>query len=145
MALKKPSLGQAIQAAAFLFCAALALRITSGVDGTEFSGGWLTGPLLSMTEIGIDLFVVALVLTILIPRVAAVIGLLSSALCLPLYCFFIAPVPFAQVFAPGHEFKVQPAAGIHWHPWPVAASLVAIITVYVCSRRLAVRGAAQAK
>jgi hypothetical protein len=135
--LKKPDIGQAFQAGSFLLCVFLALRITSGLDGTEFSGGWLTGPLLSMADIGTVLFILALVLTFLFPRVAASVGLASSLLCLPLYFFFIAPVPFAQVFARGHEFKVHPAPGFHWHTWPVTALLAVTIAVYVCIRRLA--------
>lgn len=138
--MKKPDIGQAFQAGSFLFCAFLALRITSGLDGTEFSGGWLTGPLLSMADIGTVLFILALVLTFLFPRVAAAIGLASALLCLPLYCFFIAPVPFAQVFARGHEFSVQPAPGLHWHTWPVTALLGLAAAFYVCIRRFAAGG-----
>jgi len=29
---------------------AVALRNTNGLEGTEFTGGWLTGPLLSMID-----------------------------------------------------------------------------------------------
>ncbi len=131
--------GQAFQAAVFLLCVFLALHITSGLDGTEFSGGWLTGPLLSMTDIGTGLFMLALVLTIFVPRVAAAIGFASSLFCLPLYCFFIAPVPFARLFARGHEFKVQPAPGFHWHTWPMAAMLALVVAAYTCIRGLADR------
>jgi len=135
--LRKPDAAQAFQAGSFLLCVILELQITSGVEGTEFSGGWLTGPLLSMADIGTGLFVVALVLTFLVPRVAAAAGLISSLLCLPLYCFFVAPAPFAQVFARGHEFKLQPAPGFHWNTWPVAALLAIAFALYLCVRRLA--------
>lgn len=66
------------------------------------------------------------------PRVAAGIGVASSVLCLPLYLFFIAPVPFAQIFARGHEFKVQLTSGFHWHVWPVAGLLALAVTIYIC-------------
>jgi len=134
--MRRPDIEQVFQAGSFLLCVFLELQITSGLDGTEFSGGWLTGPLLSMADIGTLLFVLALVLTFLFPRVAAAIGLASSLLCLPLYCFFIAPVPFAQVFVRGHEFKVQPVQGFHWHTWPVTALLGVAVAVYACIRRL---------
>jgi hypothetical protein len=111
---RKPDILQVCQAGSFLLCACLAWQVTSGYEGTEFSGGWLTGPLLSMEEIGTVLFILAIVLTFVFPRVAAAIGLAASVLCLPLYFFFIAPVPFAQVFACGHEFKVEPVPGFHW-------------------------------
>jgi hypothetical protein len=100
-------------------------------------------PLLSMAEIGTLLFVLALVLTFLFLRVAAAIGLASSLLCLPLYCFFIAPGPFAQVFAHGGEFDVQPAPGFHWQTWPVTALLGVAVAVYACIRRLSHSGRTQ--
>ena len=34
----KPDAGQAFQAASFLLCVSLALKLTNGVAGTEFSG-----------------------------------------------------------------------------------------------------------
>lgn len=132
----RPDAGQAFQAASFLLCVSLALKLTSGLEG-EFSGGWLTGPLLSMADNAFILFVLGLILTFFFPRIAAAIGILASLLCLPLYCFFIAPVPFAQVFARGHEFSIQPAPGFHWHTWPVTAFLSAVIALYSCIRRLA--------
>jgi hypothetical protein len=97
----------------------------------------------SMAEIGTLLFVLALVLTFLFRRVSAAIGLASTLLCLPLYCFFVAPVPFAQVFARGHEFKVQPAPGFHWHTWPVTALLGVAVAIYACIRRLSTSGPMQ--
>ena len=135
--MKRPNIAQTFQAGSLLLCVFLALQITSGLDGTEFSGGWVTGPLLSMADIGTLLFVLALVLTFLFPRVSAALGLASTLLCLPLYCFFIAPVPFAQAFASGHEFKVQPAPGFQWHTWPVTGLLALAVTIYLGIRRFA--------
>jgi hypothetical protein len=140
LTVRKPDAGQAFQAASFLPCVSLALKLTSGLDGTEFSGGWLTGALLSMADNAIILFILALVLTFFFPRVAAAIGLLSSLLCVPLCCFFIAPVPFAQVFARSHEFKDQPSPGFHWHAWPVVTLFAVALTCYLCIRRLAAKG-----
>jgi hypothetical protein len=134
---KKPDIQQVYQAGSYLICVFLALQITSGLEGTEFSGGWLTGPLLSMEDTGTVLFIVSVVLTFVFPRVAAAIGLASSLLCLPLYLFFIAPVPFAQVFARGHQFKDQPAPGFHWHMLPVTGLLALAVTLYFCIRRVA--------
>jgi len=132
--MRKPDASQVVQAMSFLLSLCLALQVTSGLDGTEFSGGWLTGPLLSMADIGTVIFILAFVLTFLFPRVAAAIGLVSSLLCVPLCCFLVAPIPFAQVFARGHEFKVQPAPGFHWHTWPGIALLVAAFNCYLCVR-----------
>lgn len=140
MNLKKPEMGQLIQAGIFIVCILLALQLTDGLEGTEFGGGWLTGPLLSMADIGTVLFILALVLTFVLPRVAAGIGLVSCLLCLPLYGFFVAPVAFAHIFARGHEFKVQPAPGLHWHTWPVTALLAAAVAVCICVHRLIPNG-----
>lgn len=143
MSLKKPDILQVCQAGSFLLCVSLAWHVTSGYEGTEFSGGWLTGRLLSMEVIGTALFIVAVVLTFVFPRVAAAIGLTASALCFPLYFFFIAPVPFAQVFARGHEFKVQPVPGFHWIIWPVVGLFGLAVTLYFCIRCLAATGQKQ--
>lgn len=133
---KKPDIQQIYQASSCVLCVVLALKDTDGLEGTEFSGGWLTGPLLSMADVGTLLFVLAVVATFVFPRVAAAIGLASSLLCLPLYLFDIAPVPFAQVFARGHEFKGYVAPGLHWTTWPVTGLLALAVTVYVCIRRI---------
>ena len=143
MKLKKPGIGQAVQAGGFVICAFLALQFTNGLEGTEFGGGWLTGPLLSMAEIGTVLFILAFVLIWLFPRVAAGIGLASCLLCLPLYGFFIAPVPFAHVFARGHEFKVQPAPGLNWHTWPAIALIAIAVVLCMCIHRLTASGRMQ--
>jgi hypothetical protein len=133
--LRKPDAGQAFQAGSFLLCVYLALQLTRGLDGTEFSGGWLTGPLLSMADSGTLLFILAIVLTILFPRVAAAIGLASSLLCVPLCCFFIAPLPFAHVFARGIEFSSQPTPGFHRRMWPVTTLVAVALASYLCIRR----------
>jgi hypothetical protein len=143
LSVKKPDLQQVCQAGSFLLCVFLALQITDGLEGTEFGGGWLTGPLLSMADIGTLLFVLALVVTFVIPRVAAAIGIASSLLCSPLYFFFIAPVPFNQVFGFGHEFKVKHAPGFHWHTWPVTGLLALAVTLYFLHRRHAETGRKQ--
>jgi hypothetical protein len=52
LCVRKPDIQQVFQAGGCLLCVFLALRNTDGLEGTEFSGGWLTGPLLSMEDIG---------------------------------------------------------------------------------------------
>jgi hypothetical protein len=130
--MKKPGTQQLCLALVCLVGVFVALRNSNGLDGTEFSGGWLTGPLLSMTDVGVVLFLVALIVTFVSPRVAAAIALASSLLCLPLYLYFIAPVPFNRIFSFGHQFKVQPSAGLHWDRWAIAGVLTLAATVYVC-------------
>jgi hypothetical protein len=135
--MRKLDAWQVLQEISLLLCLSLAIQVTSRLDGTEFSVGWLTGPLLSMANIGILLFIVALVVTFLFPRVAAATGIVASLLCVPLCCFFIAPVPFAQAFARGHEFKVEAQPGFHWHTWPVVTLFAAALVCYLGVRRFA--------
>jgi hypothetical protein len=116
----------------------VALQNTGGLEGTEFSGGWLTGPLLSMADIGTALFLLALIAAFLYLRVAGAIALVSSLLCLPLYLYFTAPVPFHRIFGFGHQFKVQPTGGFHWHRWAMAGVLTLAVTTYACLRSFAV-------
>jgi len=138
--LRKLDAGQAFQAGSFLLCVYSALQLTRGLDGTEFSGGRLTGPLLSMADSGTLLFILAIVLTVLFPRVAAAIGLASSLLCVPLCCFFIAPLPFARLFARGIEFSFQPPPGFHWRMWPVTTLVAVALASYLCIRRFVMSG-----
>jgi len=136
--MKKPQKLQLWLAVSCLACVVVVLSNTNGLEGTEFSGGWLTGPLLSMADIGALLFVLALIVTFRTPKVAGVLGLASSLLCLPLYLYFMAPVPFSEIFGFGHQFKVQPSAGFHWDPWAIGGILTIAVTTYVCLRGLAV-------
>ena len=133
--MKKPDIQQLYQAGSYLICVFLALQITSGLEGTEFSGRVADrSAALNGGHRNCSLH------RLFCPNVcvpAATIGLASSVLCLPLYLFFIAPVPFAQVFARGHEFKDQPTPGSHWHMWPVIGLLALAVTLYSCIRRAA--------
>jgi hypothetical protein len=122
----------------YLACVVVVLCNTNGLEGTEFSGGWLTGPLLSMADIGTVLFVLAFVVTFRTPRIAAALGIASSLLYLPLYLYFLAPVPFSEIFGWGHQFKVQPNEAFHWDPWATGGVLTIAVTTYGCLRGLAV-------
>ena len=136
--MKKPQKQQLWLAVNCLACVVVVLCNTNGLEGTEFSGGWLTGPLLSMADIGTGLFVLALIVTFWTPRIAAALGLASSLLCLPLYLYFLAPVPFNEIFGFGHQFKSHPSGGFHWDPWAIGGVLTIAVTTYVCLRGLAV-------
>ena len=120
--------------------AALTLQNAVGLEGTEFSGGWLTGRLLAMADVGAVLFVLALIATFPFPRIAAGVGLASSLLCLPLHLYLVAPAPFAAIFGFGHEFKVRPGAGFHWDPWAIAGLFMLAVATYVCSHGFAAIG-----
>jgi len=135
--MKTPGKQQIGLAICCVVCAFVALQNTGGLEGTESSGGWLTAPLLSMADIGSALFLLALIVTFLYPRVVGAIALVSSLLCLPLYLYFTAPVLFNRIFGFGHEFKVQPTGGFHWHRWVMAGVLTLAVTTYACLRSFA--------
>jgi hypothetical protein len=141
--MKKPGIDRLWQAGGCLLCALLTLKITSGPGESEFSGGRLTGPVHSMADVGTVLFVVACVVTFVYPRVAAVVGIAASLLCLPLYLFLLAPVPFNQIFGSGHELKTQEPPGFQWETWPVMGLLSLAVIGFLCIRRIAVREAGQ--
>lgn len=130
--MKKPGSQQLSLAASCLMCVILALRNTKGLEGTEFSGGWLTGPLLSMIGVGTVLFAIAFIAAFFFPRIAAGVGLLSSLLCLPLYLYLLAPVHFSQIFGSGHQFKVQPGTDPGLDAWALAGLLTLMLTGYLC-------------
>jgi hypothetical protein len=136
--MKKPGAHQVALALICLVGVFVGLQNTKALNGAEFSGGWLTGPLLSMADIGTALFLLALVVAFGFPRVAAAIGLASSLLCLPLYVYLVAPVPFSRIFGFGHEFKVHPSEGFHWNTWAIAGVLTVAVTAYVCLRGVAI-------
>lgn len=131
--MKKPGSQQLSLAASCLMCIILALRNTEGLEGTEFSGGWLTGPLLSMIGVGTVLFALAFIAAFFFPRIASAIGFFSSLLCLPLYLYLIAPVQFNLIFGSGHQFKVQPIPNFPSERiWASAGVLILMVTGYFC-------------
>jgi len=66
------------------------------------------------------------------PRLAAALGIAASLLALPIHFYFIATVPFSEVFAPGHEFRLQPSAGFHWEKWTVIGVLALAAAFFLC-------------
>jgi hypothetical protein len=121
------------QAAACLLCAVVISRYGSDLEGTEFSGGWLTGPLLDMKDVGSLLFVLALLLMFFYRRIAAATTLIACLLCLPLYLYFTAPGPFRWVFR--GEYSVPLQASFVWNKWNITG--IVALTIAAC---LGIRG-----
>lgn len=115
----------------------VAVQSAVGFEGTEFNGGWLTGRLLSLLEIGSLLFLMALLATFIHLRIASGVGLAAAVLSLPLYFYLVFPVGFSQIFAFGHEFKVQPSSGFHENKWAITGLRALAATIFVCVRALA--------
>src|SRR5258708_1376122 len=89
------------QAISCVLCIAVAWVHSDDVGASEFSGGRVTGPLFAMADNGSLLFIPALVLPFFYRRIAAVVRLLASILCLPLYLHFTAPPPSRSLLRAG--------------------------------------------
>ncbi|MGB9105851.1 MAG: hypothetical protein WCC59_13905, partial [Terriglobales bacterium] len=103
-----------------------------------FGGGWLTGSLLHLYDIGVLLFVPALLLTLFFRRIAAVVTLMACLLCLPLYFYFVAPAPFRWIFSRA-VFEAPLQARFRWNNWAITGILAIVIAIYVHTRSL-IRG-----
>src|SRR4051812_29327377 len=101
---------QFTQAVWCLVCAVVVWRYGYSLEGTEFSGGRLTGLLLNMKAIGALLFVLACAIVFFHRRIAAGIAILACLLCLPLYLYFAAPGSFRWLFR--GEYSVPLRAGL---------------------------------
>ena len=105
----------------------LTLRIFNAVDGSEFSGGRITGPIGTMCDVAIVGFFVGIVLAYPFPRVASVISLLASLLSLPLLLYFIAPVPFRTVVR--GEYSVPLQSNFVWSKWSLEPAIAVLIVI----------------
>jgi hypothetical protein len=127
-------LGQKVfLSAGCLLCAAVAWKFQIDLDGSEFSGGRLTGPLLTGSAVGAVLFALTVLLVYLYPRAAALTAFSASVLCLPLYAYFAATRLFRNVF-PG-EYSVPPQS-VGREGWSIAGILLMACIVYAFYRAL---------
>src|SRR5690242_7255654 len=111
-----------LQAGCCLACVLVALRYSSGLDDSEFSGGRITGPILDLFDGGTLLLALAGILSFFLHRVAAAAALIATLLCLPLYIYFTAPGPFRAVFH--GEYSVPYPSYFVWN-WPNTAAIAA--------------------
>ena len=100
-----------LQAGSCLIGLVVAWKYSLALEGTEFSGGRITGPLLTVHFIGSALFILALVLTFIRLRIAAAGAFVASLLCLPVY------LPLTS------NFK--------WEGWATAGILVVLLMSYL--------------
>ena len=91
-------------------------------------GGWVTGPILDISEIGTFLFVVALPMTFVSRRISGAVAVLASLLCWPLYLYFTVPGPFHWVFR--GQYKVHLQANVVWEKW----SIIGILALAIAAR-----------
>jgi len=99
---------------------------------SEFSGGWLTGPLLGMAELGSLFFVVALLLTFFLRRTASTIALAAVLLCFPFYLCILMPGLYRRISK--GEYSVPLYRPFHWDTW-AAVGVLSLLFVAVLSVR----------
>lgn len=133
--MKKTGKSELWQAASFILCLALAWMQADRVDGSEFTGGRVTGPIFVLFESGIVIFVLAIVLTFMYRRAAALMGIAACILCFPLYLYFTAPGPFRSVFRGIYSVPLQ--SSFVWDCGMFAGMLTLVIAVFVGVRGLA--------
>jgi len=118
-----------------LMCVMLTWRFGSGLEGTEFSGGHVTGPLLDMYDLGIILFALGCMLTFFCTRIAGVITLSACLFCLPLFLYFTAPGPFRWIMR--GKYSVPETANFVWSTLGIVGLSSLMITGLIAARALA--------
>jgi hypothetical protein len=111
---------------AYSLRAILVWRFTFRLYGTEFSGGRVTGPLLEMADIGIILFVLAVILAFVTLRFSATAALIASVITLPLYSYFAFPGLFRQVIKGEYS-----APAPEWFVW--GPSVIGFVTLLLAA------------
>ncbi|MGH9520996.1 MAG: hypothetical protein ACRD3E_00530 [Terriglobales bacterium] len=100
-----------------------------GFDGTEFTGGTITGPILRMSEDAFVLFVGGMIAVWFLPRVASILGLLAGLLSTPLVVYVVAPGPFRHVFR--GEYSVPLQSSFYWNGWWLLAGITVVAAMAV--------------
>jgi hypothetical protein len=132
--MEKLSKKQVWQAAAYLACAGVLWIRLDGFGASEFSGGRITGELFTIADLGSLLFIVALLVTIYFPRVAAAIALAATVLGLPVYLYIVMPGPYRQIFK--GEYSVPLQRPFVWNNWAVVGVLSLVIAAFLSLQSL---------
>jgi uncharacterized membrane protein len=135
--MSKPGKNELWQAASFVLCVAVSWTQADRVDGTEFVGARVTGPIFSLFESGMLIFVLAIVLTFVYRWIAAVAGIVASLVCFPFYLYFLLPGPFRSVFRGIYSVPLQ--SNFVWDNGMIAGALALALAVFVSTRSLARR------
>jgi hypothetical protein len=125
-----------MQTGSLFLCVVVAWVSSSVVESSEFSGGRVTGRLLTLQNAGLYLFVAAVLLTFVFRRLAAGVALAASLLTFPFYLYFVLPGLFRSLFK--GEYSVPLHTTIVWDKWAIAGILTLAAAVYICVRSLTV-------
>jgi hypothetical protein len=130
--MRKLSKEQMTQAVACIACVVVFWVRGDDFGASEFSGGWLTGALLRMADLGALFFLVALVLTFFLRRAAAIIAFVAALFCLPFYLYILMPGPYRSLFK--GEYSVPLDRAFHWDSWS-AGGVLSLCFIAVLSLR----------
>lgn len=123
-----------MQAFTCLVCVAVIFLYVTRLEGSEFSGGRITGPLLAVSAWGIVLLAAGFVLTFFLPQIGAMVILISGLMSLPLFLYFLAPGPFRWVFRGGYSV---PATGLFvWDNQSGAGAATLLLAMLFACRTL---------
>lgn len=117
-----------------LLGAILSWRYSLKLDGSEFSGGTVTGPILTMQNVAAYLYGAAVLVTLRYRKIGAGTALAASALFLPMCLYQLAPGIFRKFFRT--EFSIPVPGPVSWDAWAAAGITVLAVTVYVSVRNL---------
>lgn len=117
------------QAIACLTCTVVLWIYLDDFGASEFSGGWLTGPLFRMADLGGVLFLLALLLTFFLPRIAGTIALAAALLCLPFYLYILMPGPYQWIFK--GESSIPNSRPFYWNNWAIVGVLSLLFAAFL--------------
>jgi hypothetical protein len=136
--MEKDSKQKLRQATACLVCVGVLWIHFDEFGASEFRGGRLTGKLFAMAGISCLLFLMAVLSTILFPRVAAAFALTATLLCLPFYLYMLMPGPYRWIFK--GEYSVPLQRPFVWDNWAVAGVLSLVIAASLSLHNLCKEG-----
>jgi predicted MFS family arabinose efflux permease len=123
------------QAIACLACIAVLWIRLDDYGASEFSGGWVTGRLLDMADVGSLFFLVASLLTFFLRRIAATIALAAVLLCFPFYLYILVPGLYLWIFkAESFMPRSRPLYWVYWNNWAVLG-IISLLFATILSLR----------
>lgn len=132
---------EAVQGGSCLLCAVILWRELDVLGPSEFSGGYVSGPLLRIADVACFLFLLGLGLTFAFRRTAAALLISATLLCWPLYLYLTFPGVVRKIT--GGEYSTPLLANVIWDRWLIAGMFCLLGLTYVCVRNLcATRGTA---
>jgi hypothetical protein len=115
-----------------LVCLDVARRSFIALEGTEFGGGSLA----SNKDLGIFLFVLALILVPKYLRADTASALVAGLWSLPLYLYLVFPRPFRQIWGGNWKVMELPRESFIWDGWWVTGIVAIVFVAYICCRAL---------